>query len=506
MHVAETGALITALKSVESIYHYCSKLPRDKYCTLVPVFNFTTLKKNCEYICELRMPCNAAVRYVKGDIRDSKKRAKRNVCLKACHILYERKALDDKLLPVYNLPETLLDIIEAADIELVADRVNSYDYYCPRGLSGKWKWEEEVQTLHLYMFDYGLDRDGSCNGGYGFITSAETYYKELMPFAVFPRKCQIDHQAFPPSPNIAVRYVGQVKVTCAQFKTAWKFHSLLCNLLIRPNENLLLPQSLEQKDPLFIPWESSEKMYLIVPIIRQSTPWRATIDWETSLKAIERAQCGIRIYVDANNGDDDRVLYWLKTAESSPPLQITEPLVLLNELSPFKFYLFDRVRGDLSPLSPLGFSMRTTGQTEEDKVHTFFDYYSAKYSIPLNTSQAMLQAQFLPKPKNLLKRNMINKNNQDVESSDASSRNEKVDKRKQDNTVFLPSELCLVHPVSGQMLKQSFHLPSFLWRVEPLFLVEELVEAMVLERSVILLYKINQQCLAKAFRHRALKA
>jgi hypothetical protein len=114
LEVLRTGAKITLRMSVELIHYYCDTLPGDRYTQRLPEFEFMTPVGAGEsaavgaggqaathlYMCELRLPCDAAVRHVRSQWCGSKKEAKRMAALAACHELRQLGALNDCLLPI----------------------------------------------------------------------------------------------------------------------------------------------------------------------------------------------------------------------------------------------------------------------------------------------------------------------------------------------------------------------------------------------------------------------
>lgn len=92
--VQSTGALVTLSSSIALIYHYCSKLPSDRYFIPTPRFIFDEEFNKCT----LHLPNSCPIQTV--CVQGPKNALKNLVCLKACQKLHEIGALTDNLLPV----------------------------------------------------------------------------------------------------------------------------------------------------------------------------------------------------------------------------------------------------------------------------------------------------------------------------------------------------------------------------------------------------------------------
>ncbi|KAG0500438.1 hypothetical protein HPP92_000510 [Vanilla planifolia] len=100
--VESTGATVTADASVGLVYKYCEKLPKDKYFTPRPAFQFDVCGGN--YECTLTLPASAAFGTIVGPFCRNSHLAKQLACLEACKLLHHLGMLDGHLNPINTEP------------------------------------------------------------------------------------------------------------------------------------------------------------------------------------------------------------------------------------------------------------------------------------------------------------------------------------------------------------------------------------------------------------------
>lgn len=166
-----------------------------------------------------------------------------------------------------------------------------------------------------------------------------------------------------------------------------------------------------------------------------------------------------------------------------------EPLVLYPTYASDRYYLFFRLRADLTPASPFwGTRMRNVAAAADssnannakndnaavdrhDQLRTFVDHYREKYGVEVEPDQALIEACYLTNPKNLLR-----PPHHAVTPDGSPGAERRPKKAVRQTTLFLVPELCRVHPIAGRWLIDALSLPSILWKTEALFLVDELVQ------------------------------
>jgi hypothetical protein len=179
----------------------------------------------------------------------------------------------------------------------------------------------------------------------------------------------------------------------------------------------------------------------------------------------------------------------------SPSCWMDEPLALYPTYVPDRYYLFFRLRPDLTPASPFwGTRLRNVAAADsnnannannarngdnnaadrqQQQLRTFVDHYREKYGEEVEPDQALIEACYLTNPKSLLRPPQPAVTPGGGGSPGAAER--RPDKAVRQTTLFLVPELCRVHPIAGRWLIDALSLPSILWKAEALFLVDELV-------------------------------
>lgn len=323
-----------------------------------------------------------------------------------------------------------------------------------------------------------------------------------------------------------------LKLTPEQVLLAWKFHFIISTaiLTLRPPLRDLSSAARQYftSRPYLSAGEAS-KMYLVLPLTKQ-TPSRSpiqgdgeddassmekqssvAIDWFLVREVVRLAEEEIEVgrsgpstaalgdRQPSNSIDLSRPLpcappssllsrsspldaredfsvlssFSLTSHDNVWPKALEEPVVLYSRQAPEHFFVFFRLRHDLTPaVQLLGTrkrpitstdGLRSSAATVPQAEHrTFISHYLEKYGIEVSENQPLYEVFYLPRPKNLLR-------------PAKSEAQEEVDSTPRQTTLFVIPELCRVHPISGQLLVDAFYLPSILWRTEMLFLVEEFV-------------------------------
>lgn len=153
---------------------------------------------------------------------------------------------------------------------------------------------------------------------------------------------------------------------------------------------------------------------------------------------------------------------------------IAEPVLLYPRHIPTNFFVFFRLRPDLTPASPLlgtrnrsitydlpEYANLSSSTASETEPRTFVTHYREKYGVEVRTDQLLYEVFYLPHVKNLFRPGI---SQPEINSSTV-----------RQTTLFMIPELCRVHPICGPLLVDALNLPSILWKAENLFLVEEFV-------------------------------
>lgn len=92
--VPSTGAKVTLASAKQLVFHFCARLPSDRYAALRP--RFVTEEG---FVATVLLPNNSPVREVTGRLQMRRQLARASACLEACKLLHQAGALNDNLLP-----------------------------------------------------------------------------------------------------------------------------------------------------------------------------------------------------------------------------------------------------------------------------------------------------------------------------------------------------------------------------------------------------------------------
>ncbi|CAK9137648.1 unnamed protein product [Ilex paraguariensis] len=272
-HVEVTGASVTADSSVNLIHRYCEKLPRDKYFTPKPIFQF--LLSGESYRCKLTLPPSAAFQTIVGpEIRNSHL-SKQLVCLDACKKLHQMGALSDHLLPFNEEPSLTDSTLRNKELSSGAGTTKRKELHgttCIRGLSGTWGDKLDGATFQAYKIHF------ACN-------ISEAYYSSFV--MLIESKLDNDVGNAEVELYLVSKYVrssvsscGQVHLDAEQVVKAKCFQELFFNGLFG---KLFIKLSGERRFLLQVKeslWNPAN-MYLLLPLESLNNPshqiWR--INW-----------------------------------------------------------------------------------------------------------------------------------------------------------------------------------------------------------------------------------
>ncbi|CAG8574135.1 14728_t:CDS:2 [Acaulospora morrowiae] len=348
--------------AVSLIYYYCSKLHRgDGYGHFQPEFK---VERNIEgYICSLMLPSNAPVREVTGDISSSRNKAKKSAAFKACAQLYDKKELDNHLLPVVEYIEEDHEMKKPVKDEhgLVEGARKSRREY-PLKAPDLWKIDEDQQKIpeKLYGTVLKLDFEDETFDGQSYRTFCfltRTQFPEVPPITLYFHGVPKTLKVIPYSTPIAIsaeRLEMAFKFTLRVF-TSIANKEFICNI-----ENF---------------------SYLIAPLVHNAQINEHTldfIDWEN----IERGVTQKHIPIDVNR------IYDLNDA------------VIIDYADNLRRYFIHKIRLDLNPLSsvPNGMAIREVG------CQNFEEYYRKNYNdLELkHPDQPLLEVRKISKVMNFL--------------------------------------------------------------------------------------------------------
>nr|AEZ02177.1 Dicer [Arabidopsis thaliana] len=496
--VEATGAMVSLNSAVGLVHFYCSQLPGDRYAILRPEFSMEKHEKpggHTEYSCRLQLPCNAPFEILEGPVCSSMRLAQQAVCLAACKKLHEMGAFTDMLLPDKGSGQDAEKADQDDEGEPVPGTARHREFY-PEGvadvLKGEWVSSgkevcESSKLFHLYMYNVRCVDFGS---------SKDPFLSEVSEFAILFGN-ELDAE-------------GSLDITENQLSSLKKFHVRLMSIVLDVDV-----------EPSTTPWDPA-KAYLFVPVTDNTSmePIKG-INWELVEKItkttawdnpLQRARPDV--YLGTNErtlGGDRREYGFGKLRHNIVFGQKSHPtygirgavasfdVVRASGLLPVRDAFEKEVEEDLSKgklmmadgcmvaedligkivtaahsgkrfyVDSICYDMsaetsfpRKEGYLGPLEYNTYADYYKQKYGVDLNCKQQpLIKGRGVSYCKNLLSPRF----EQSGESETV------LDKTYY---VFLPPELCVVHPLSGSLIRGAQRLPSIMRRVESMLLAVQL--------------------------------
>ncbi|OMO82373.1 hypothetical protein COLO4_23064 [Corchorus olitorius] len=499
--VESTGAIVSLNSAVGLVHFYCSQLPSDRYSILRPEFFMTKHEKPggpTEYSCKLQLPCNAPFEELEGPA----------VCLAACKRLHEMGAFTDMLLPDKGSGEEAEKVDQNDEGEPLPGTARHREFY-PEGvaniLQGEWilsgrDGTDDSKILHLYMYTIKCVNSGSSNDP--FLTKVSDFAVLSMSVDLFIARAMIT--------KASLVFRGSIHITESQLASLKSFHVRLMSIVLDVDV-----------DPSTTPWDPA-KAYLFVPVVgdKPLDPVKE-IDWDLvdniiTINAWSNPLQKARpdVYLGTNErtlGGDRREYgfgklrhgmafghkphptYGIRGAvaqfdvvkatgvvPSQDGVEVQEGDLTKGKLimadgfthaedlvgrivtaahSGKRFYV-DSIRYEMTAETSFP---RKEGYLGPLEYSSYADYYKQKYGVELRwKQQPLIRGRGVSYCKNLLSPRFEHSESESEESLDKTY------------YVFLPPELCFVHPLPGSLVRGAQRLPSIMRRVESMLLAIQL--------------------------------
>ncbi|XP_020585033.1 endoribonuclease Dicer homolog 3a isoform X2 [Phalaenopsis equestris] len=471
-HVDSTGATLTVDASVGLIYKYCDKLPRDKYFTPRPVFQFDVCSGT--YECTITLPANAAFRTLAGPFCRNSHLAKQQACLEACKRLHQLGVLDDHLNPI--IVEPMESEVDEKTKQNTAGagttkRKELHGTSIIRATSGTWAYQKiGAITLQGYKIKFVCNH---VNYKYsGFILLLDAILDEDVGCL------DIDLYLVDKMVKANISPCGLIEMDNKQIERAKIFQELFFNGLF--GKLFKGSKSSGQKREFLLksnkrPTWSSSNMYLLLPLKTsdQQHQDEAHINWDAIDATFSAVEFISIIYtsgaesdqlwknpvsfVSRNDSDESGVIH---LANKLLHVQSVKDLVVVA-IHTGKIYTVLDVVTDSSACSSFdapGFA-------------TYKEYFSKKYGIVLQLpGQPLLLLKHSHNPYNLLSSSSY------IEAGSATKKRKfsANDPMKSPNHVRMPPELLIHIDVPLDVIKSFYLLPSLMYRMESLMLAGQL--------------------------------
>ncbi|PSS05105.1 Endoribonuclease [Actinidia chinensis var. chinensis] len=523
--VESTGAVVSLNSAVGLVHFYCSQLPSDRYSILRPEFIMERHEKPggpTEYSCRLQLPCNAPFERLEGPVCSSMRLAQQAVCLAACKKLHEMGAFTDMLLPDKGSRGDGEKVDQNDEGDPLPGTARHREFY-PEGvaniLQGEWILSgrdacNNSKLFRLCMYDIECVDVGSSKDPFSTQVSEFTvlFGNELdaevlsMSMDLFVARTMVT--------KASLAFRGSIDITESQLASLKSFHVRLMSIVLDVDV-----------EPSTTPWDPA-KAYLFVPVVddRSLDPLKK-IDWdlvETITKTdawnnpLQRARPDVYLGTNERTLGGDRREYGfgklrhgMAFGQKSHPtygirgavaqfdivkasglvpnrdavemanhldltknkLMMADSCISVEDLvgrivtaahSGKRFYV-DSVRYDMTAENSFP---RKEGYLGPLEYSSYADYYKQKYGVELMyKQQPLIRGRGVSYCKNLLSPRFEHSEDRESESEEA------LDKTYY---VFLPPELCFVHPLPGSLVRGAQRLPSIMRRIESMLLAIQL--------------------------------
>ncbi|KAJ1286734.1 hypothetical protein BS78_03G374900 [Paspalum vaginatum] len=460
-HISTTGAKITTDSSISVLYQYCDKLPKDKYYTPKPTFQFTHYGDGCE--CTVTLPSSAMLQVLVGPKARNMQKAKQLVCLDACKRLHQLGALDDHLSPTVEEPP--LKILSKASICTsgaglgTTKRKELHGTTKVLSMSGSWASDRSVTKLQGYKLNFTCDQVGQKYSDFVLLIDAN--------IAKGAANLDIDLYLHDKMVKASVSPCGPLELDAQQMENAKLFQALLFNglfgKLFTGSKSSKTPREFILKKDNTLLWDDAN-MYLLLPVDHILDSHKSVcINWSVIDVAAKVVGLLRSIYSMDKHNITDKLNHenndggLIHLANKSCKVDDLRNMVVLA-LHTGKIYTAIDV-ADLCANS----TFDGASDKKEAKFQTFTEYFEKKYNISLfHPSQPLLVLKPSHNPHNLL--SSKNKDEGHIVEN----------KNRANSLVHMPPELLIPLNLPVDILRVFYLFPSLMYRIESLMLASQL--------------------------------
>ena len=511
-----TEKCLSLENSIYLVNRYCIRLPSDALTQLSPRFQIKTRlasNQKYEYKCFIHLPINSSIREaIQSEWEPSIELAKAKSAYKSCLILYLRNELNELLEPIskemfYKLKHKLDEDDERewsqfsqmyqkqavqTSQENFNQQLSNYMSHRPGGNKRKQVYKKKVSpylhslqlvsTQHpsyLYVIKSTVtvalsaktesDTGKSSSWCFGMVTS-----KMLLEIVDFPIFTQNGEE------TISFELVKSgIYLTPNQLKLLRNFHKFVFSSVLRmenrgtvPSPFLLNINPAQFKNQT----QSFDQCGYYIAILSA----KYDFDWELMKKVEEctdktfmRVPSYIRKISEEEETavtilDEEKMFKFDKDKYSDA---VVIPFYRSNEAQP-QFYCVSSIDFNSTPLSSFPVSSHKT----VPNYGTFYEYFALKYDILItNLKQPLLYVSHPSTRLNLLTPRYMNLKASVIQKSYTHPTNaHSKEKESSSNKIYLIPELVNVHPFTASVWRRCLCLPSILYRLNSLLVVEEL--------------------------------
>ncbi|PSS19311.1 Endoribonuclease Dicer 3a like [Actinidia chinensis var. chinensis] len=480
-YVDATGASVTADSSVNLIHRYCEKLPRDKYFTPKPIFQF--LLSGESYQCKLTLPPNAAFQTLIGPPSKNSHLSKQLACFDACKKLHQMGALNNHLLPFNDEPsesDSTSKSRESTSGAGTTKRKELHGTTSVRLLSGTWGLKHDATIFHAYRIHFSCNKPDEQYSNFVLLIESKldddvgNVEVELYLVSKFVKS--------------SVSSCGQMHLDGEQVMKAKCFQELFFNalfgkLFVRSKSLGGERKFLMQSENASL-WDQSN-MYLLLPVetsnVSTHESWR--INWmaiNSCVTVVDYMKKNAWLSVKQSSGDNvnsslhrtdsiETIKNVIHLANKSVDSENLRQMVVLA-IHTGRLYSVLYVVDNTSAESPFD----GNSDANPSSYSSFAEYFYKKYGIVLmHPGQPLLLLKQSHNAHNLL---VDFKNEAGASCGKRFEAGSKMVVKKPQTHVHMPPELLVSVDVPIGVVKSFYLLPSLMHRLESLMLASQLRE------------------------------
>ncbi|KAK9795892.1 hypothetical protein WJX73_009969 [Symbiochloris irregularis] len=395
--VPATGAFLTLADAKSRLFHFCAKLPSDKYSqhAMRPRFSTERIDNPPGFQSLVLLPSNCPVRQVQGNHHTTKSAAQASACLQALGQLHEEGALTDHL-----VPDCQRGISGQSEEDLVEEdstgtprsdplpAAASLQMRTPAALLHPGMQQASSHTMQVYVLVWCDGSQPRLEGDFGLGIDLPSL--ALLSPAVLPPLPPVP----PPqdttgkhskAPLVNLEHVGEMQVTCDEMLVLQRSHRNLVRYSAHPRAAFEAP---DNASPISCPRSPSSEEepedsifsgLWAVPVKpasgeQQSVDPSSSVCPELDWAVIDQAATG-PVPIDWRESDHEAINERLAGA------------VILSCYGNRLLYRFRRMRPDLCPDDTLeGFNAM------DGRILSYTAYYEERYGITgLDAKQPLME-------------------------------------------------------------------------------------------------------------------
>lgn len=422
--VPSTQAVLTLDSAIPLLDRFCILIARDDRSDWKPVFD--VFPSGSSFSCVLTLPPNGAVRVVQSDRTATKDLARMHAAFKACEALHKAGALDDHLEPI-GAKVSLGDDTKVTAPSFRPDQTSPYPHYTPSfWTSGLPK--DTIGSRKVFLCTIALE-----------VISARDALRYQPMYLITAKRLSFSKHSF----NVYVR--GEVhKMTLTVSKAPLILAGKQLDLLRQ--YTLTIFQRIMRKKVGCL----EDMPFMLAPISGQD-PFEQVIDWNE----VEMGQSLEPKAIERRTNTDDK---------------IKEMVVTVRNQHMCDYFIIHVVRehhlDDIMPATRFKKELEawSSGLEGDPREPTFRQYFLWKFKVECDNDEVIIQVQQIHRFRNHLQ--------------------PEINQPKEKALVLVPLSACRQSTVTANVLRVAQLVPSAIFDLDDLLLVQEAQKSLHLQSLV----------------------